>query len=213
MSETPPESQTPGRQPSGEPAQPGQPPPPYQPPPAPAYQPPPAPAYEPPPPAYQPPPPQYAPPQYQQPPGYAPPGYAAPGYAAPAAGGRPAGFWIRVVAYLIDAIILGIVNFALGSVLKGSGASTGLSTLISLVYFAVLWSSIGGGATLGMRALGLKVIGADGQPVNLGRAVLRYIGLAVSVLILLIGVIMVAFTDRKRGLHDMIAGTYVVHTR
>ena len=193
MSENPPPHPGwPGQPPANPPA--------YQPP---TYQPPPAPPGQPPPP-YQPP---YQP-VYQPP--YAAGGYPE-GYGAPAAG-RPGGFWVRVLAYLIDAVILGIVQFILGKALSGGSLSSAV-VVIDAIYFAVFWSSVGGGSTPGMRALGLRVIGADGGPISLGRAFLRVIGLYVAAIILLIGILMVAFTERKRGLHDMIAGTYVVHTR
>lgn len=170
------------------------------------------------------------------PPGYpgAPPGYPggpAPGYPggppgygqAPMAGPAYGGFWLRFVAYFIDAIILNIVVFIIALVVglptAFSGAqgvagdqqaiSTGISIVLAWLYFAFQESSEAG-ATLGKRALGLRVLRGDGARLSFGRATGRYFAKFLSAVILGIGFIMVAFTDRKRGLHDMIADTVVI---
>ena len=76
------------------------------------------------------------------------------------------------------------------------------------LYFALMESSTRQ-ATLGKMALDMKVTDDEGNRISFGRATGRYFAKILSALILLIGFIMVAFTDRKRGLHDMIAGTLV----
>lgn len=143
-----------------------------------------------------------------------------------------AGFWRRVGAYLIDAILLGIVTSILGSVLgmpMGAAAmsavmsgdpaaiaaaqsSGNLGNLISIIigvaYFAGMESS-SHQATLGKKVLGMVVTDLAGNRLSLGRAVGRYFAKFVSAIILGIGFIMVAFTEKKQGLHDMIAGTLV----
>jgi uncharacterized RDD family membrane protein YckC len=133
--------------------------------------------------------------------------------------GRPAGFWIRVVAYVIDAIIVGVFNFiwtfvvtlAAGGNIQGAPAVLVqlISGLVSLAYFSYMWSSRG--QTVGMMATNVRVTRGDGSPLTLGRAIGRFFALWLSFVILFIGVIMVAFTDRKRGLHDMLADTVVTH--
>jgi uncharacterized RDD family membrane protein YckC len=127
---------------------------------------------------------------------------------------QKAGFWIRVVAYLIDLLALLVVQFAVAAALfRGDMlASSGVSALIDIVYFIALWSSYGGGQTLGMRVLNLRVIRTDGSPLSLVNAVVRYVGLVIAVIPLLIGIIWVAFDANKQGWHDKIAGTYVVRT-
>ena len=69
------------------------------------------------------------------------------------------------------------------------------------------------GATLGKMAIGLRVVTSDGQRLSFANATGRYFAKILSAIILLIGFIMIAFTDRKRGLHDMIAGTLVIKVR
>jgi len=126
-----------------------------------------------------------------------------------------AGFWVRTFAYIIDAIGIGIVSGAISLVMGGgpaSNTSSGLNILLGLVYFCYFWSDQGGGQTLGMRVLNLKVIRTDGSALTLTQALIRYVGLFVSFICLFIGVIWVAFDADKQGWHDKIASTYVVRT-
>ena len=90
-----------------------------------------------------------------------------------------------------------------------------LSTFIILVfvgywlYEALLTSSSWQG-TVGKRVLRLKVTDEAGNRIGFGRATGRFFAKLLSQFILWIGFIMVAFTERKRGLHDMMAGTLVM---
>lgn len=146
-----------------------------------------------------------------------PPGAYAP--QAYAATGNYGGFWIRVVAYIIDAIILGVVNGAVDAVLhanpgdpnaSGNGIAGLLNFIIAGAYFAGFWTAWG--ASLGQRIFGLRVVDANTmQPITAGKAVLRYIGLFIAFAVCFIGVIWVAFDARKQGWADKIASTLVVH--
>ena len=130
-----------------------------------------------------------------------------------------AGFWIRVVAYLIDLIpLIGIgvvLALAFGDPLVDTsteptfGASDLIGLVLGIAYF-VGFESSSWQATPGKRALGLIVTDAEGRRISPARATGRYFAKILSGLILMIGYIMVAFTDRKQGLHDLIAGTLVV---
>lgn len=132
------------------------------------------------------------------------------------------GFWLRVVAYIIDAILLGvasrIIGFVAGTPLRATDftdfdyTTSGASLVIAWLYFALMESSARG-ATVGKRAVGLRVVTDQGQRLDFGHATGRYLAKFISAIILGIGFIMVAFTDRKRGLHDMIASTLVVKVR
>ena len=126
------------------------------------------------------------------------------------------GFWVRTFAYLIDAIGIGIVSGIIGSIISSDPTGTtsnGVSFLLGLAYFCYFWSSNGGGQTLGMRVLDLKVVRTDGSALTLTQALIRYVGLFVSFICLAIGVIWVAFDADKQGWHDKIAGTYVIRTK
>lgn len=142
------------------------------------------------------------------------------------------GFWRRVAAYFIDTVILYIGSSVVGAVLGvGIGASMammqsgqesiftaaaltgGLITLVmQWLYFALMESSAMQ-ATVGKLALGVIVTDLAGNRISFGRATGRYFAKILSAMILLIGYIMVGFTERKQGLHDMLAGTLVWKTR
>ena len=81
--------------------------------------------------------------------------------------------------------------------------------MIGLAYYAGMESSVRQ-ATTGKGILGLRVTDLDGNRITFLRAAIRDLAKIISAFILLIGFIMVAFTERKQGLHDMIAGTLVV---
>jgi uncharacterized RDD family membrane protein YckC len=125
-----------------------------------------------------------------------------------------AGFGTRVLAFIIDAVSLGILSGILNSILFAGDnvRGNGLNTLVGLAYFMYFWSSYGHGVTLGNRVMKLRVIKTDGSELTLTDAFLRYIGLILSFLCFFIGVIWVGFDANKQGWHDKIASTYVVKT-
>ena len=133
------------------------------------------------------------------------------------------GFWIRLVAYIIDAILISLVLGAVASILGVNFMNQETLedydptfNLVSLVagwlYFALMESSERG-ATVGKMAMGLRVVTNDGKRLSFLNATGRYFAKIISAVILCIGFLMIAFTDRKRGLHDMIASTLVIKTR
>src|SRR5687767_10322938 len=114
---------------------------------------------------------------------------AAPSSAGPAAGLAYGGFWVRVLALILDALILGVLTSALlpftgvGTIVEfepnrfavNYGANA-ISTLLGVVYFIGFWSLRG--QTPGMMPFKMKVVRADdGGPVDLVRGLLRYVGL------------------------------------
>jgi uncharacterized RDD family membrane protein YckC len=147
---------------------------------------------------------------------------AKPQPAGPAAGVAYGGFWIRVVAWILDAIVIGVLSAALAPLFgAGSMIQTGtnqvevnyganaIGTLIGLLYFVGFWTLRG--QTPGMIPFRLRVVrAADGTRPDWVVSLLRYVGLLISFVVLLIGVIWVAFDSRKQGWHDKIASTLVV---
>jgi uncharacterized RDD family membrane protein YckC len=161
-------------------------------------------------------------------------------YAA-APGVQFAGFWLRVVAYLIDSIILGLgfgaifIPFAvmtgltavLGNIHPGEdpgdvGAALGgtiivgfvtiaaLSVLGSWLYHAKMESS-SWQATLGKKALSLRVTDFKGAPITFGRATGRHFAKIITGLIPLgVGFMLAGLTERRQALHDMIASCLVL---
>ena len=126
--------------------------------------------------------------------------------------GEKIGFLTRTLAFIVDSILLGVVTGILTGVVFGGDLDRGqgLSTILGLAYYVYFWSSAGGGQTLGMKALAIKVVKTDGTALSVTTAIIRYVGLIVAFLCLFIGVIWVAFDANKQGWHDKIAGTYVV---
>jgi uncharacterized RDD family membrane protein YckC len=122
-----------------------------------------------------------------------------------------AGFWIRFVAFIIDRIILVGVSIVIGLFVSNVFNALLLELFLAAVYSVAFW--VGQGATPGKMAVGIKVVMANGDPIDFGPALLRYFGYWVSGLIFGIGYLMIAFSSEKRGLHDNIAGTVVIKTR
>ena len=142
------------------------------------------------------------------------------------------GFWRRVLASIIDSIILGIAGSILGGVLGAvigwqmadsgysieeittfSGFTGGLIGIaLGWLYSAILESS-SLQATVGKMALGVVVTDLNGERISFLRATGRHFAKILSSLIMFIGYIMVGLTERKQGLHDMLASTLVYKTR
>ena len=137
-------------------------------------------------------------------------------------------FWHRLGAYLIDYVIvslvtcpMGMLTGAMGALAEQSGeaaqaASAGATILVYVVaivagwlYNALMESSSWQG-TVGKRVLGIRVTDLDGNRIGFGRATGRYFGKIISSMICAVGFIMVLFTERKQGLHDMMASTLVL---
>ncbi|KAA3436040.1 RDD family protein [Rufibacter hautae] len=142
-----------------------------------------------------------------------------------------AGFWIRFVAWIIDAVALAIPNWIITTVfLAGTAVVTDelesnpfaifaamsssfmITFVLSLLYKSILESS-SWQATLGKRALNLKVTDEQGKRISFSRSLGRSVATYLSGAIMAIGYIMAAFTSRKQALHDKLAGTLVVKTR
>lgn len=136
---------------------------------------------------------------------------------------RYAGFWIRVLAYLIDVVLIFAVLYILDSIGievlttevtdDGAGVQTNwLGTLLYIIYEVTMTASKHQG-TVGKIALGIKVIDEKGGRISIPRSIGRYFAKILSAIILGIGYIMVAFTKKKTGLHDMICTTFVVYRK
>jgi len=117
------------------------------------------------------------------------------------------GFWLRFVAVIIDSILVGIVSGILGSIIPSLAGIINL--LVSGGYYIYLESSEYQG-TVGKILLGLKVTDLKGNRITPQVATIRYFGRILSGIILGIGYLMAAFTEKKQALHDIIAGTLVI---
>lgn len=141
-------------------------------------------------------------------------------------GGEYAGFWLRFVAMILDTIILGcLIGIPLGilQIMAIGGLEqlaqpqpigqtlfwNALGQVVTIVVFAAFEASPWQG-TPGKKILRLRVTDLDGDRLTFLRAAGRNAGKIVSGIILLIGYIMAAFTERKQALHDIMAGCLVV---
>jgi uncharacterized RDD family membrane protein YckC len=123
------------------------------------------------------------------------------------ASGPRAGFWRRFGAYLIDAILVGIVGGILEIALKGVGYA--LAILLYLAYFTYFEGSTG--QTPGKRTLGIRVVDFEtGRSIGYGRAVIRSVGRYLSALVILIGYLWMLWDREKQTWHDKLAGSVVV---
>jgi len=138
--------------------------------------------------------------------------------------GRPAGFWVRVFSSVIDAIVVaigqGAINFVFGLAIpnmqSGAGAAIFVTILSSIVFPWVYWIGLtkNYGQTLGKMVMKLRVLPSEGDVDGLtyGQVFLReVIGKFISAIVFLIGFIRVGIADDKKGWHDLIAKTRVVH--
>lgn len=141
--------------------------------------------------------------------------------AAPGALVRPAGFWVRFGAWVIDQLLLGIAGSVVLLAFWGLPSRDGLGALpavsldqwlASFCVEAAYWTFTIGrwGKSVGKALLQIKVVRADGGRVSYSLALGRYLAFLVSWLTLGIGFVMIAVHPRKRALHDLIAGTRVI---
>ncbi len=112
-----------------------------------------------------------------------------------------AGFWIRMAALFIDAILLGILT----AFIDGPGS---VSLILLAIYGAVMWKLKA--TTIGGIVCGLKVIRLDGRPIDWPTAVVRALGCFLSLVVAGLGFIWVIFDEQKQSWHDKIAGTTIV---
>ena len=118
------------------------------------------------------------------------------------------GFWERFGAAFIDGLILILPGYLL-IYIAGDGLGNVLSLVMNWLYYASLESGATQ-ATVGKKALGLKVVTTDGQPISFAQATGRYFGKILSTLILFIGYLMMIWDEKKQTLHDKMANTLVV---
>ncbi len=123
---------------------------------------------------------------------------------------RYAGFWIRVLAALIDSCVVAVASAFILILFGASMQNNPLYIGVSVIYEGLLigrWN----GQTLGKKTLGIKVISKDGRPCGEWQAFARALADLLSIFTLGIGYLMAAFSDEKRALHDRIAGTLHVY--
>ncbi|MBD3269948.1 RDD family protein [Candidatus Peregrinibacteria bacterium] len=132
-----------------------------------------------------------------------------------------AGFWIRLLALLIDSLIVSLLMLLffgsqIGVLYSGDpelimvamSTTTPLLAIVPIVYYILFWTLLS--TTPGKMILKLKIVNYEGNKISFGQSVLRYIGYMLSAIVLYIGFIWAAFDTKRQGWHDKIAKTYVV---
>jgi uncharacterized RDD family membrane protein YckC len=115
-----------------------------------------------------------------------------------------AGFWIRLAAVVLDAILIGMVCGFLSNMWDGFG----VFPFWFAAYCVAMWATKG--TTIGGIICSLKLVRLDDRPIDWGVAVVRALGGFLSLFVAGLGFIWVAFDDEKQSWHDKIAGTTIV---
>jgi uncharacterized RDD family membrane protein YckC len=118
---------------------------------------------------------------------------------------------VRFVAWLIDAVILGVVGGVLFGV-AGPKGGQGLGGLIGLGYL-VYFEGSPSGQTIGKHLMKIRVVDAEtGGPIGYGRAIVRYFARILSAIACLVGYFWMLWDDNKQTWHDKLATDVVVPT-
>jgi uncharacterized RDD family membrane protein YckC len=115
-----------------------------------------------------------------------------------------AGFWIRMVALLLDVILIGVLMSMLHPFHD-------VHIVILAIYGAVMWKLRG--ATVGGIVFDLHVVRVDGRPIDWETAIVRALGCFLSLVVVGLGFIWIAFDPNNQAWHDKIAGTVVVQAK
>ena len=132
------------------------------------------------------------------------------------------GFWVRVVATIVDAILIALITFPLLIAIYGMSyfemaqtqfvagpADFVITWIFPLVAVILFWMKLQ--ATPGKMVISAKVVDATtGKSLTLGQSLWRYLGYILATLPLGLGIIWVAFDRRKQGWHDKLANSVVV---
>jgi uncharacterized RDD family membrane protein YckC len=131
---------------------------------------------------------------------------------------RPAGFWVRLGASILDGLLVSGTLFIIGALINLSSDTRDILDGITNVLYSLLLPIFWYGYSVGKRLLGIRIVKLDGSNVTFGTMLLRVIVAGFVYLITLgiafiVSAFMVAFRKDKRSIHDMIANTYVTYQK
>ena len=122
-----------------------------------------------------------------------------------------AGFGVRLLAMLIDGLLIFVIGAVISAVFAES-VSWLISIAVDLCAFTYFWTTTG--QTPGKAVVGLRVVSAEsGGALDVRQAILRYVGDYVSGLPLLLGYFWVLWDPKHEAWHDKIAKTKVISTK
>jgi len=120
-----------------------------------------------------------------------------------------AGLGERLIALIIDGIILGIIG---GLFFSGTreGTTSGIVTFLVGITYNWYFLTQQNGQTLGKRMMGIRVVKTNNRSLEAADVIVRYVGYYINSFIFGLGWIWAAFDGRKQGWHDKLAATIVV---
>jgi uncharacterized RDD family membrane protein YckC len=133
-----------------------------------------------------------------------------------------AGFVTRTIAFAIDAVLIDVAALGVAAVVAlvfsvfpvssnvhdvFVAAGGVLFVIWTITYFVVFWTTTG--QTPGNRVMRIRVLRAAGDRLRPRHALVRLLGMLIG-LVLLLGYLPILVNDRRRGLHDAMAGTVVI---
>ncbi|MFB7142022.1 RDD family protein [Gottfriedia sp. NPDC056225] len=128
---------------------------------------------------------------------------------------KHAGFWIRLWAFLIDWAIISIVIWIAKLVIENILGLTFTSSLwpyyVSFFIYRLVLPITSLRGTVGKFMMGLVIQKSDGENLSTIDSVGRILAQELSTITFGIGYLMIAFTRKKKGLHDKLANTFVVY--
>lgn len=132
---------------------------------------------------------------------------------------RHAGLGSRILAYIVDIVIVIILNIILAGVLLVAMGTDGtsivglLGTIVNFGYFIYLEAE-NNGQTIGKSVVNIRVVSDTGQDIGMGTSAIRNILRIIDALpfLYLIGIILIAVSDESQRLGDMVGDTHVVET-
>jgi uncharacterized RDD family membrane protein YckC len=130
---------------------------------------------------------------------------------------KPAGFWIRAVACILDAIVVMVPIIFIGYLITGAWEDNIYTSIVSILYSIILpvvWL----GYTVGKRIVGIRIVKVNGEKIGIGTMLMRVLVASLIYIVtlgiaLIVSAFMIGLRNDKRSIHDLIAGTYVTYEK
>lgn len=148
---------------------------------------------------------------------------------------KPAGFWIRVLAVIVDGILSSVLTWIIAIIMNDDSTaklnqsfsqtpeslelsfeqiispSDTIAGLLYVIIFIIIFTATSLKGSPGKLICRIQVVNPDMSQISIGKSIGRYFAYLLSAVILFIGLMMAGWTREKRALHDMICNTRVVY--
>ncbi|MGO4890672.1 RDD family protein [Anaerobacillus sp. MEB173] len=130
---------------------------------------------------------------------------------------KPAGFWIRVLANILDTIVIMVPLTVISFMITGTWEGDIYTSFLSILYYLII-PVVWFGYTVGKRIVGVRIVKVNGEKLGFGAMLMRVFvaslvyGITLGIA-LIVSAFMVGLRKDKRSIHDLIAGTYVTYER